>query len=69
MTIRIQIKNIDAAGEPAFVDVHYRQSDGSVVSTPTRTYTLEPGQTRELAAYCAQVLVVRGRPRDRAEEG
>ena len=62
MTIRIQIKNIDAAGEPAFVDVHYRQSDGSVVSTPTRTYTLEPGQTRELAAYCAQVLVVREGP-------
>ena len=62
MTIRIQIKHIEAAGEPAFIDVHYRKADGSVIPTLTRTYTLEPGETREVAVYYAQVLVVREGP-------
>lgn len=62
MTIRITLTHNEKAGDPAFVDVHYRSMDGGVVPTPTKTYELSPGEARTLCVYGAQVLVVREGP-------
>ena len=62
MTIRITLTHNEQAGPPAYVDVHYRGMDGSVLPTPTKTYTLTPGESRTLCVYSAQLLVVREGP-------
>ena len=60
MTIIVEIKNTNSAGDPAYVDVHHRDpKTGAVTPQVIRTYMLEPGKSQTVAVYSAQVLVVR----------
>lgn len=59
MTIRVTITHNEAAGSPAFVDVHHRSPGGGVVPSPQATYTLDAGTARTIAVHRGQLLVVR----------
>lgn len=60
MTIIVEIKNTNSAGDPAYIDVHHRDpKTGAVTPQVIRTYMLDPGKSQTVAVYSAQVLVVR----------